>query len=94
MEVPKHSPLYLLCGDNYYHYNSSDFHCFFTETVFSSYTFNGKFLSSLLSVVTAEYVVFYLVNYYGSENCGSLLSKIVGVRKRSPIPDAKTLIWL
>jgi len=62
--------------------------------VFSAYTFDGKFLSSLLSIITAEYSVLYLVNYCAREYCGSLLSKTVGVRKQSPISDAKALICL
>lgn len=54
----------------------------------------GRFLASFPSTTTSEYNVLYLVNYDGSEKCGSLLFKIVGVRKQSPTRDTKGLICL
>lgn len=58
------------------------------------YTFDGKFLENFLSIITAEYTVLYLENYYGGGNWGSLLSEIIGVREQSPLSDAKALICL
>jgi len=66
--------------------------CIFTKAVLSIYIFDRRLLASLLSITTTENSVLYLVS--DSDKCGSLLFKIVGVRKQSPTADAEGFMCL